>query len=63
MKCPQCSSEHVVTTTIGIVFGVDINSVKCGECSHRGTAQDWKDIEDLKEKLKVAIRSKREGLR
>lgn len=47
LKCPQCGSENVYTTDMGF-SGANMNDVKCA-CGHYGTAQDWVDIQKLKE--------------
>jgi len=53
MMCPRCGSVRVETTMKSLTNdGLSLNKAYCHACRHTGTAQDWIDIEDLKEEVR-----------
>ena len=53
LVCPQCGCgpDGIFTTDMAFT-GRNENNVKC-HCGYEGTAQDWIDIQELKDKLKT----------
>ena len=51
MQCPQCKSNKIECTTVGIINGPDTNRAVCLNCNYKGTVQDWKDLEEYQKEI------------